>query len=514
MTRRSAQLVLCLCGPALLTAAAQAGEADVDDLEWLAVDTSAMQVGAAGSASNLLDAAAVSHSSLLLDTAAAAHSSVLLDTASAAMDMGTASASRGRRQKRKSPRVRSRGKARHSASVWPHSDDHPWRWGEFNSNACPDPSELGLTADECRSITAYHYEPRRLGDPWLVDSPLLPKGCSEAADETIYFNAHSVGGASTNNRPICREDGYTIFAGGCPTGFMDLDDVECNVASQTFSWPWDAANPLYDASLTKGCYSKDGHLYYNDHETGTPGDNNSFSICQYTHLEKRVAAAAAAGDEDAAAAAAAAMEAEIQTAAAAAAAPAPMTIHTAAAAAAAPAPMTGAASAVPAQSTSASAVGDPHMTSITGAKFDITRSGNHTLFHIPRFSAHEAALLDVNAFVKREGLACADMYINALHITGKWADDVQPGGFSFTADHRSHVSGRWMPFGKLELKVVHGKTNRGVKYLNLLAKHLSKVGAPIGGILGLDDHTEAATSDVHCKRTLSLLSLGASRRSL
>jgi len=415
------------------------------------------------------------------------------------MDMGTASASRGRRHPRMSPRVRPRRTARHSAGSWPHSDDHPWRWGKFGANACPDPGDLELTADECRSITAYHYEPRRLGDPWLVDSPLLPKGCSEAADETIYFNAHSVGGASTNNRPICREDGYTIFAGGCPTGFMDLDDVECNVASQLFSWPWAAANPLYEASLTKGCYSKDGHLYYNDHETGTPGDNNSFSICQYTHLEKRVAAAAAAGDEDAAAAAAAAMEAEIQTAAA---------------AAAAPAPMTGAASAAPAQATSASAVGDPHMTSITGAKFDIARSGNHTLFHVPRFSAREAALVDVTAFVKREGLACADMYINALHITGKWADDMQPGGFSFYADHRSHVSGRWMPFGKLELKVVHGKTLRGVKYLNLLAKHLRRVSAPIGGILGLDDHTEAATSDVHCKRTLSLLSLGASRRSL
>merc|ERR1719188_1721707 len=194
------------------------------------------------------------------------------------------------------------------------------------------------------------------------------------------------------------------------------------------------------------------------------------------------------------------------------AAPAPMMSG---AAQSSPAPMmAGAAQSAPLQSTSASAVGDPHMTSITGAKFDIVRSGNHTLFHIPRFSAHEAALIDVSAFVRREGLACSDMYINALHITGKWADDNQSGGLSFFADHRSHISGRWIPFGKMELKVVHGKTNKGVKYLNLLAKHLSKISIPIGGILGLDDHTEAATSDAHCKRTLSLLSFGTSPRTL
>merc|ERR1719188_2984217 len=156
------------------------------------------------------------------------------------------------------------------------------------------------------------------------------------------------------------------------------------------------------------------------------------------------------------------------------AAPAPMMSG---AAQSSPAPMmAGAAQSAPLQSTSASAVGDPHMTSITGAKFDIVRSGNHTLFHIPRFSAREAALIDVRALVKREGPACSDMYINALHITGKWADDRRPGGLSFSADHRSQVSGQWIPFGKLELKVVHGKTNRGVKYLNVLAKHLSKAG--------------------------------------
>jgi hypothetical protein len=444
---------------------------------------------------------------LLLDTAAAAHSSVLLDTAATTMAAGTASKSRGRRHRRRGTRARSRRKAEHNTSAWPHSDDHPWQWAEYNTNSCPHPDDLELTPDECRSLTAYQNEPRRLGNPWIVNSPLMPKGCSEAADEVIYYNEHPVGSAFSNHRPICKTDGYTVFAGGCPSGFAHLDDVECNTASQIFSWPWAPANPLYDAELTRGCYSKGGQLYYNDHETGTLGDRNAFSICTSTHMEKRVAAAAAmAASIEAEVAAAAPMVAEGQAQIA-----APMAAESPMAVAAPMSPMS---SAAPAAPLSASAVGDPHMTSITGAKFDITRSGNHTLFHIPRFSAKEAALVDVSAFVKREGLACSDIYINSLHITGKWADDKQSGGFSFFADHRSHVSGRWMPFGKLELKVVHGKTNRGVKYLNLLAKHLSKVSIPIGGILGLDDHTEAATSDAHCKRTLSLLSFGTSPRTL
>ncbi|CAK0907141.1 unnamed protein product [Prorocentrum cordatum] len=99
-----------------------------------------------------------------------------------------------------------------------------------------------------------------------------------------------------------------------------------------------------------------------------------------------------------------------------------------------------------------------------------------------------------------------DMYIDALHITGKWADDRQFGGLSFFADRRSEVSEGWMTFGKLEFKVVHGTTLGGVKYLNLLARHLAKVDLPIGGILGLDDHSSAATPEEECKRSISLLS--------
>jgi len=162
----------------------------------------------------------------------------------------------------------------------------------------------------------------------------------------------------------------------------------------------------------------------------------------------------------------------------------------------------------PTPNPTASAVGDPHMTSITGAKFDIVRPGNHTLIHIPRYSVQDENLIDVRVFVKHEGSTCLDMYIDSLHITGKWADDRQLGGLSFFSDKRIELSGNWLTLGGLELKVVHGTTSGGTKYLNFFVKHLSKVNLPVGGILGLDDHSQAAIREKNCKRILSVVQTG------
>jgi len=152
----------------------------------------------------------------------------------------------------------------------------------------------------------------------------------------------------------------------------------------------------------------------------------------------------------------------------------------------------------------ASAAGDPHMTSVTGAKFDILRSGNHTLLHIPQHSPQEYALVFVRAFVKHEGPTCLDMYIESLHISGKLAEERQRGGFSFFANQSGGVSKGWLSLGKLDLKVVYGTTVSGVRYLNMFARHLAKLGLPIGGILGLDDHVSAATPETECQRRVSL----------
>merc|ERR1719221_1982135 len=155
---------------------------------------------------------------------------------------------------------------------------------------------------------------------------------------------------------------------------------------------------------------------------------------------------------------------------------------------------------------SVSAAGDPHMTSVTGAKFDILRSGNHTLLHIPQHSLQKVALVFVRAFVKQEGATCLDMYIESLHITGKWAEERQRGGFSFFANQSGGVSKGWVSLGKLDLKVVYGTTVSGVRYLNIFARHLAKLGMPIGGILGLDGHESAATPEANCQRRIAFYS--------
>jgi hypothetical protein len=155
---------------------------------------------------------------------------------------------------------------------------------------------------------------------------------------------------------------------------------------------------------------------------------------------------------------------------------------------------------------SVGAAGDPHMTSVTGAKFDILRPGNHTLLHIPQHSLQEAALVFVRAFVKQEGATCLDMYIESLHITGKLAEERQRGGFSFFANQDGGVNKGWLSLGKLDLKVVYATTVSGVRYLNMFARHLAKLGMPIGGILGLDDHESAVTREAGCQRRLALYS--------
>jgi len=153
------------------------------------------------------------------------------------------------------------------------------------------------------------------------------------------------------------------------------------------------------------------------------------------------------------------------------------------------------------------AAGDPHMTSVTGAKFDILRPGNHTLLHIPQHSLQEEALFFVRAFVKQVGATCLDMYIESLHITGKLAEERQRGGFSFFANQGGGVSKGWLSLGKLDLKVVYGTTVSGMRYLNMFARHLAKLGMPIGGILGLDDHESAATPEADCQRRIALSSI-------
>ncbi|CAK0909848.1 unnamed protein product [Prorocentrum cordatum] len=154
---------------------------------------------------------------------------------------------------------------------------------------------------------------------------------------------------------------------------------------------------------------------------------------------------------------------------------------------------------------SGSAIGDPHMRNMFGQSFDIARTGEHVLINIPQKCGPDDILLRVGAEVRSDRHAhCAtDMYIKALNITGAWANKQQTNGFRYLASHRDqHQPWRW--FGKVELKVAWGRTRDGEDYLNFYVRHLSTVGHAVGGILGIDDHSEASSPDERCKRSLTL----------
>ena len=156
----------------------------------------------------------------------------------------------------------------------------------------------------------------------------------------------------------------------------------------------------------------------------------------------------------------------------------------------------------------ASATGDPHLQNIHGERFDLMRSGKAVLIEIPRGQPFEKSWLTVEADAHRLGSQCADMYFQSVNITGAWADKVRAGGLAFTAagsrDETLQAAQGWTSFGPLKLKVVHGRTSNGIKYLNFYIKHLSEAGAAVGGLLGEDDYTEAATPEKGCLKSMSL----------
>jgi len=145
----------------------------------------------------------------------------------------------------------------------------------------------------------------------------------------------------------------------------------------------------------------------------------------------------------------------------------------------------------------AAAVGDPHMKNVMGERFDLMKPGQHVLINVPRGGSVEDALLYVQADARRLGKSCSDMYFQEINITGSWAEQSHKGGYHFVS-YRSEDSTEWMAFGQVQMKVTHARTGSGLQYLNFHVKHLSKAGFSVGGLLGEDDHTEAATPGGAC----------------
>jgi len=152
----------------------------------------------------------------------------------------------------------------------------------------------------------------------------------------------------------------------------------------------------------------------------------------------------------------------------------------------------------------AAAVGDPHLQNAHGERFDLRKPGKHVLMNIPRGVSAAKCLLRVVADAQQLGGQCADMYFQELNVTGSWAEAKHAGGYHYSVSQRDGKASEWVAFGKVHLKVVHGRTNKDLPYLNVYAKHLEHAGYAIGGLLGEDDHEDACTPTVQCVKQISL----------
>jgi len=158
------------------------------------------------------------------------------------------------------------------------------------------------------------------------------------------------------------------------------------------------------------------------------------------------------------------------------------------------------------------ATGDPHLQNVFGERFDLMRPGNHVLIHIPRGARVADALLRVEAVARRLGSQCTDMYFQEINITGEWAEKKYHRGgvgLHFQAQHMRDETPSWVTFGKVQVKVTHGRTQQGTLYLNFHVKNLGRAGFVVGGLLGADDHTEAAMFPKDCVHHISLLQTAA-----
>ena len=132
------------------------------------------------------------------------------------------------------------------------------------------------------------------------------------------------------------------------------------------------------------------------------------------------------------------------------------------------------------------------------------------MLHIPKNADAQVTLLHVEAEVRLLTSSCMDMYFQVLNVTGAWAEAKQKGGLHFQAGETdSKEKSKWMSLGRVELKVVHGHTQEGLHYLNVFVRHLRRTGLVIGGLLGEDDHSQAAMSDPKCvrRRAIQLMSV-------
>ncbi|CAK0875602.1 unnamed protein product, partial [Prorocentrum cordatum] len=151
------------------------------------------------------------------------------------------------------------------------------------------------------------------------------------------------------------------------------------------------------------------------------------------------------------------------------------------------------------------ATGDPHLQNIFGQRFDLMRAGRHVLIQIPRGAGSEGTLLRVEAEAQSLGTHCSEMYSQEVNPTGKWVARKHLGGLQFRAADDVTETPKWLRFGSVDLKLVHGRALTGVRFLNLYVKRLGSTGISVGGLLGMDDHSQESTPSTRCIRELNLV---------
>lgn len=151
-----------------------------------------------------------------------------------------------------------------------------------------------------------------------------------------------------------------------------------------------------------------------------------------------------------------------------------------------------------------SAKGDPHLQNIHGERFDLMKPGKHVLIHIPRRSRIANTMLKVEGDVQQMGGPC-EMYFQELNLTGEWINTEQRGGLNFRADMpQGDRYSKWLHLGKVRMKIVHGRTIKGIRYLNFFVKDLSTTHLSMGGLLGEDDHTKESKRPKSCGHRVAL----------
>lgn len=75
---------------------------------------------------------------------------------------------------------------------------------------------------------------------------------------------------------------------------------------------------------------------------------------------------------------------------------------------------------------------------------------------------------------------------------------------AWTAEDVERGRAKWNKFHQISVKVVHGHTVLGTRYLNVLVRGLNRANFAIGGLLGEDDHTAAGTPSIGCRQLQAL----------